>query len=94
MPISTAIATAATRRRSVWRSRALLSTWTCASDGIGTEAAAARTSATTAAASRPLMSATTSTLRMTWSCTMVRLRSDTEPGDVTEADLFPGGCRP
>ena len=70
MPISTAIATAATRRRSVWRSRALLSTWTCASDGIGTEAAAARTSATTAAASRPLMSATTSTLRMTWSCTM------------------------
>ena len=44
------------------------------------DAATARTSATTAAASRPLMSATTSTLRMTWSCTM-------EPGSGATSSL-------
>ena len=67
MPTRTARETMASLRMSTSRSRAALSTWRCASAGMGTLAAAARTSATTDSASRPPMSATTSTLRITWS---------------------------
>ena len=69
---------------------AALSTCRCVSAGIGTPlAAVARTSATTGSRPAAVMSATTSTLRITWSWTIAPARRRADLGDVTEPDLGP-----